>query len=566
MSGDGSVSHRPVVRTGGAAAFVLVALALVLGLGACSSPSGSGASSPTSTSDGQPRQGGTLTLSYFAEPSSLDPAVGWSVIERQIAHDIYQGLLQYAREEGAAGTRLIPCLATEVPSAENGGISADGTVFTFRLRQGVKFQPPLNRELTAADFKFSFERMMREPLAPATSFYKGVVGAGAFMRGAADEISGYKVVDDYTVEITLKRPDVSFLHAITMGFCDVVPREWVEQWDGQFDRHPLGTGPFVLQRWTPGQEIVLTRNPSYWEEGRPHLDGINYQLSLDPSTAALKLERGEVDVLGDGVPVADIPRVKADPELGKLVHSQPLVATSSLFMNVEMKPFDDVRVRRALSWAIDRDRLVELQAGEAKSLWQFYPHGLPGHEEGKIYYGYDRAKARRLLSKAGYPDGFETILYTDDVDPNPMLWRSVQADLAAIGVKAELETMSSQTLAVRQSTPRTLTAGSFGWRMDFPDPSDCIIPLFGRASAVEGGSNASFWWSPKLERMLAKARPMIDPEARIAKFSEMQALIAKEAPYVPCYQPIQTTMRSETTGGFYLHPVYQIDPTQYWKE
>lgn len=566
MSGGGPAIRRLVVRAGATAAFALVVLVLALGLSACSSPSGSGASSPTSSSDGQPRQGGTLTLSYFAEPSSLDPAVAWSVIDLQIGHDIYQGLLQYAREEGEAGTELIPCLATEVPSTENGGVSADGTVYTFHLRHGVKFQPPVNREVTAADFKYSFERMMREPLAPATSFYTGVVGAGAFMRGNADEISGYKVVDDYTVEITLKRPDLSFLYAITMGFCSVVPREWVEQWGGQFERHPLGTGPFVFQGWTPGQDIVLTRNPSYWEEGRPYLDGINYQLSFDPSTAALKLERGEVDVLGDGVPLADIPRVMADPELGKLVHSQPLVAISSLFMNVEMEPFDNVRVRRALSWAIDRDRLVELQAGQATSLWQFYPQGMPGHQEGRVYYGYDRAKARRLLAKAGYPNGFETTLYSDNVDPNPMLWRSVQADLAAVGVKAELKIMSSQTLAAQQSRPRTLTAGSFGWWMDFPDPSDWIAPLFGRASAVEGGSNASFWWSPELERMLARAQTMIDPEARIARFSEMQDLLADAAPYVPCYQPIQTTMCSETTGGFYLHPVYQIDPTQYWKE
>jgi ABC-type transport system substrate-binding protein len=102
--------------------------------------------------------------------------------------------------------------------------------------------------------------------------------------------------------------------------------------------------------------------------------------------------------------------------------------------------------------------------------------------------------------------------------------------------------------------------------MDFPDPSDWIAPLFSKASAVEGGMNSSFWWSPELEKMFAAAQAMTDPAARIAKFTEMQTYIAEQAPYVPCYQPIQTTMCSETTGGFYLHPVYQIDPTQYWKK
>ena len=434
-----------------------------------------------------------------------------------------------------------------MPSTANGGISADGKVYTFHLRTGVKFQPPVNREVTADDFKYSFERMMSSPRAPATSFYMGVVGADAFMKGKAEEISGYKVVDPTTIEITLKSPDLSFLNAITMDFCDVVPKEWVDKWTKQFNRHPLGTGPFVFQKWTAGREIVLTRNPQYWEAGKPYLDTIDYQLSFSPSTALLKLERGEVDVLGDGVPVADLVRVQANPDLKNQIYSQPLVAISYMFMNVDMKPFDDVKVRQALSWAIDRDKLVKLQGGQAMSLWQFYPKGMPGYQEGKVMYGYDPAKAKQLLAEAGYPDGFKTMLYTDNVDPNPKLWTSVQADLAAVGVQAELKTMSNNSYYTQQGTPNTLTAGSFGWWMDFPDPSDWIGPLFSKASAVEGGMNSSFWWSPQLEKMFVEAQKMTDPAARIQKFSEMQDYIATQAPYVPCYQPIQTTMCTSTT-------------------
>ncbi len=558
------MSHRPSIRSAAAAVALALVLATALALAACGgSTGGGGGSSPASDT---PRQGGTLVLSYLTEPSSLDPAIAWNVIDWQIEHDIYQGFLQYAHKAGAAGTELIPCLATEVPGTGNGGISADGKTYTFHLREGVMFQPPVSREVTAADFKYSFERMMSSPRAPATSFYMGVVGAKKFMDGKADEISGFKVVDDYTVEISLQSPDLSFLNALTMDFCDVVPKEWVDKWGKQFNRNPLGTGPFVFQKWTPGQEIVLTRNPDYWEEGKPYLDTVDYQLSFTPSTALLKLERGEVDVLGDGIPVPDLPRVQADPTWKQQIASQPLVAISYMFMNVEMKPFDDVKVRQALSWAIDREKLVKLQAGQAMPLWQFYPKGLPGHQEGKVFYGYDPAKAKQLLADAGYPDGFKTMLYTDNVDPNPRLWQSVQADLAAVGVQAELKTMSNNTFYNQQGTPKTLTAGSFGWWMDFPDPSDWIGPLFSKASAVPGGMNSSFWWSPELEKMYVEAQAMTDPEARIAKYSEMQDYIATQAPYVPCYQPIQTTMCSEATGGFYLHPVYQIDPTQYWKK
>ena len=560
------MSHRSRRATGVLATVLVLAVTLAAGLAACGASSGGSSGGGASSSPGTPKQGGTLTLSYLSEPSSLDPAVAWNVIDWQVEHDVYQGLLQYAHKPGEAGTALIPCLATEVPSSANGGISADGKTYTFHLRKGVKFQPPVNREVTAADFKYSFERMMASPRAPATSFYMGVVGADEFMAKKATEISGYKVVDDYTVEITLKSPDLSFLNALTMDFCDVVPREWVDKWGKQFNRHPLGTGPFIFQKWTPGQEIVLTRNPDYWEPGKPYLDTVDYRLSFTPNTALLKLQRGEVNVLGDGVPVSDLPRIQADPAWKSQIYSQPLVAISYMFMNVEMKPFDNIKVRQALSWAIDRDKLVKLQAGQAMSLWQFYPKGMPGYQEGKVMYGYDPAKAKQLLADAGYPNGFQTMLYTDNVDPNPKLWQSVQADLAAVGVKADLKTMSNNTYYNQQSTPKTLTAGSFGWWMDFPDPSDWIGPLFSKASAVPGGMNSSFWWSPKLEKMYVEAQAMIDPAARIAKYSEMQDYISTEAPYVPCYQPIQTTMCSKDTGGFYLHPVYQIDPTQYWKE
>jgi oligopeptide transport system substrate-binding protein len=555
--------------SGGAVAAVAVlglVLVLALGLAACGTTTGGGGGGSPSSSSDQPKQGGTLTLSYLTEPSSLDPAIAWNVIDWQVEHDIYQGFLQYAHEPGQAGTELIPCLATEVPSAANGGISADGKTYTFHLRTGVKFQPPVSREVTAADFKYSFERMMLEPRAPATSFYMGVVGADEFMKGKAKEITGFKAVDPSTVEITLKSPDLSFLNAVTMDFCDVVPKEWVEKWGKQFNRHPLGTGPFVFQKWTPGREIVLTRNPQYWEQGKPYLDTVDYQLSFSPSTALLKLQRGEVDVLGDGIPAADLPRVKADPNWQKQIFTQPLVAISYLFMNVGMKPFDNLKVRQAISWAIDRDKLVKLQGGQAMSLWQFYPKGMPGNVEGKKYYGYDPAKAKQLLAEAGFPNGFKTMLYTDNVDPGPKLIQSIQADLAAIGIQAGVKTMSNNSYYTQQSTPMTLTAGSFGWWMDFPDPSDWIGPLFTKASAVPGGMNSSFWWSPELEKMFAAAQKMTDPAARIQKFSDMQDYIATQAPYATCYQPIQTTMCTESTGGFYLHPVYQIDPTQYWKK
>jgi ABC-type transport system substrate-binding protein len=541
----------------------LLQAVIVLTLAACGTSSQSGSTSGASA--GTPKQGGTITLTYQSEPSSLDPAVAWNVIDWNVEHDIFQSFFRYAAKPGAAGTVLEPCLANEVPTTANGGISADGKTITIHLRKGVKFQPPVDREVTAQDFKYTFERMLRSPLAPGTSFYMGVEGAQAYYDKKADAVSGFTAVDPQTVQIKLASPDLSFLNALTMEFTDVMAREWVQKWGKAINRHPLGTGPYMLDHWTPGQEIVLQRNPNYWEPGKPYADTLHYILSDTPSTALLKLQRGEVDALGDGIPPANIVQVQNDPSWKQSVKSQPLIAISYVLFNVKIKPFDNVKVRQALSWAIDRDKVVKLMAGQSAPLWQLYPAGLPGHVEGKQYYGYDPAKAKQLLAEAGYPDGFSTTFYTDNVDPDPKIAQSIQADLAAVGVKADIKLVSNDTYYLLQSKPGKVPMGTFGWWMDFPDPVDWVIPLFSKSNAVEGGMNSSFWWSPEVESMLKEAQNMTDAKARIAKFQEIQDFIMSQAPYATVYAPTQTTMSSKALGGFYLHAVYQLDPANYWK-
>ena len=540
---------------------ILISAALTSGCGSSAvAPDSSGAPGDS------PQSGGSLTFAFQGEPASLDPAIVWDIIGTQVEHQIYRGVLGYVPQAGAAGLEMVPDLATEVPTAENGGVTNGGKTFIFHLRKGVMFQAPVSREVTAEDFKYSFERMIGLPTAPATYFYMGVVGAQAYYEKKAPTVTGFKVIDPYTFEINLTRPDLSFVGAYGgMDFCDVVPKEWVEKWGKQFNRHPLGTGPFMFDHWTQGQEIVLKRNPDYWEKGKPYLDEVRYALSFSPETAFLKLQLGEVDVLMDYLPTPDIPRVKADPALSKNVYTMTKMATEYLFMNSRLKPFDNVQVRQALSWAINRDKLVKLLGGQAEALYQVYPRSMPGYQEGKVYYGYDPVKAKQLLAAAGYPDGFKTKLYSSNVDPNPKLMQAVQADLAEIGIKAELKTMGVSTYGALVGTPNAATMGTETWSMDFPDPADWVIPIFSKSNAVQGGVNAAFWWTPELEKMIVEAQAMTDPAARIAKYSAMQDYIMGEAPYITLYQPIKITVCSKNVGGFYLHQAYQWDTVNFWR-
>ena len=527
-------------------------------LAACGGASTSSTSSGATTG-ATPKKGGTLVFAWDSEPASLDPAIAWNLVDWQVEHAVFENLYKYHSTPGVAGTTLEPSMAVAMPAISNGG-----KTYTIKLKPGLLFQPPVSREVVAEDFKYSFERMMRLLNAPGTYFYTNVVGAAAYQAGKATHVAGYKALDKYTIQIDLEQPDLAFLNALTVDFCDPIPKEWVAKWGSKVGRHPLGTGPFMFEKWTPSQEIVLARNPNYRDAAHVWLDGIKFELSDNAQSAFLKLQLGDVDVLGNNVPPANVVSVSTSPEWKPYVYREPVIGTIYLFLNVQFPPLDNVTVRQAISWAIDRDKLAKLLTGEAQPLYQVYPPGMPGYQADKKWYGYDPAKAKQLLAQAGFANGFKTTLYTDNVDPYPKLFQSIQNDLTQVGIKADLKTMSNSTYYTFASTAHNASIGRYLWYMDFPDPSDWISPLFSKAAAVSEGTNGSFWWTPALEAMIKDAQSMTDPTARLAKYDEIQAYIMSQAPYVTLYSPVMTTMCSKRVRGFYLHEVYTYDPVGYW--
>ena len=545
-----------------ALAAVTVGAFLIAGCGG----STSGSTTPSQAATAAPVKGGTLVATYQGEPQGLDPAIDWEGQGWAIEHTMFNTFIKYASKPGTAGTEMLPDLATEVPSQENGGIADGGKTYTFHLKEGIKFAPPVDREVTSADFKYSFERMMADPKAPATGFYVGVVGAQAFMDGKAEEIAGYTTPDKYTVVIKLEKPDMAFMGAMAMSFTDVVAKEWVEKWGRQINRHPLGTGPFMFDHWTAGQQISVTRNPNYYAPETVYLDGIDFEFSLNPSTALLKLQRGDVNVLGDYIPPAEYVRVKNDPATRGLVVEEPVIAIDYLFLNRTVKPFDDLKVRQAISMAVDRTRIVKLLSGAADPLTQLYPAGLQGHQDGAAgeFSAYDPAKAKQLLAEAGFPDGFSTTLYSHNVDPWPRVIQSVQQDLKDIGITADIKVLDRATYWTLIGKPGKCGVGLNDWWMDFPDPSDFIIPLYSKSTAIDEGTNPSFWWSPQTEKMISEAQANTDAAARIQQFVEIQKTIMADAPSVPLYQPKVNSMHTEDVGNFFLHPVWIFDYPAYY--
>ncbi|WP_253704750.1 ABC transporter substrate-binding protein [Thermus scotoductus] len=496
----------------------------------------------------------TVYVSFKDDISTLDPAIGYDWQNWSIIKSIFDGLLDY--EPGT--TKLRPHLA------EKYSLSADGRTYTFVLRKGIRFHN--GRMLTAQDIKYSLERTLNPSTqSPGQSFYLGIAGAKAFAEGKAKEVSGIQVVNAETVRITLEKPDASFLHKLALNFAYAVPREEVERWGKDFGKHPVGTGAFRLKEWILGQRVVLERNPNYFIPGRPRVKQIVFVIGLDPNVAYLRFQRGEIDLLGDGIPPARFNEVMSNPKLRALVAIGDQLNTVFVALNTQVKPLNDLRVRQALNMAIDKEKIVRIINNRAIPAVQILPPLMPGYAKDYMGYPYDPAKAKKLLAEAGYPDGFSTVLFANNTDPNPRIAQSIQQDLANIGVRVELKTLAQSTVIQAAGTPGQapmVWSGGMAWIADYPDPNNFYWPILSCAAAVPGGWNWAWYCNKKLELRAQELDAMVRPEQqaqRVAGYRDLFLEIMKDAPWIPIFHEKRYTIRSARLGGpdsIYVDPIH----------
>ncbi|MCQ8781050.1 ABC transporter substrate-binding protein [Mangrovibrevibacter kandeliae] len=508
------------------------------------------AAAPALAADGQ---GGSITVTYKDDVSTLDPAIGYDWQNFSMIKALFDGLMDY--EPGTA--KLRPGLA------ESYDISEDGTVFTFHLRDGVKFHN--GRAMTADDVKYSLERTVNpKTQSPGAGFLGSIKGYDEMSGGTADSLSGVKVVDPKTVEITLSRPDATFLSVMALNFSFVVPKEEVEKWGADFGHHPVGTGAFKLTDWTIGQHLTFDRNPDYYREGAPKLDEINFEIGQEPIVSLLRFQNGEIDVPGDGIPPAKFVEVMNNPDLKKLVIEGGQLHTGYVTMNVKMAPFDDVRVRQAVNMAINKARIVQIINNRAVPANQPLPPAMPGYDKSYEGYAYDPEKAKALLAEAGHPDGFETELFVANVDPQPRIAQAIQQDLAAIGIKASIQSLAQANVIAAggaEDQAPMIWSGGMAWIADFPDPSNFYGPILGCAGAVPGGWNWSWYCNADMDKRAAAADAMVDPakaDERAKVWGGIFTDIMKDAPWAPVFNEQRFTLHSARMGGgdaLYVDPV-----------
>lgn len=497
--------------------------------------------------------GGSITVTYKDDIATLDPAIGYDWQNFSMIKAIFDGLMDY--EPGTATLR--PGLA------ESYEISPDGKIFTFKLRDGIKFHN--GRDMTADDVKYSFERTVNPATqSPGAGFLASIDGFDAMQAGEATSLSGVEILDPKTVQVTLSRPDATFLSVMALNFSFIVPKEEVEKSGADFGRNPVGTGAYKLAEWTLGQKLVLQKNPDYYREGAPKLDEINFEIGQEPVVSLLRVQNGEVDVPGDGIPPAKFREVMDNPEQAAQVVEGVQLHTGYITMNTKAAPFDDLKVRQAVNMAINKDRIVQIINGRATPANQPLPPTMPGYVEGHEGYKYDVEAAKALLAEAGHPDGFETELFVANVDPQPRIAQAIQQDLAAIGIKASIQSLAQANVIAAGGSAEgapMIWSGGMAWIADFPDPSNFYGPILGCAGAQEGGWNWAKYCNEALDEKAAAADAMVDPakaEERAKAWGEVYEGVMADAPWVPVFNEKRYTMRSARMGGddaLYIDPV-----------
>lgn len=499
----------------------------------------------------------TLRIAIPSDPRTLDPAIAYDVVTWPLVRAVFHGLIDYDED-----LTLIPWQSDGWEMSEN------GATITFHLTPGITFSN--GREVTAEDYVYTLTRLLDlKTKSPGQGFFRNIVGSAAFQDGEALNVTGLKAKGRYTFEIRLQQPDPTFLHVMAMPFAYVVPKEAVKASAEDFAHNPVGSGAFVLSEWKRGSWMRFKRNPNYaWSE-RVKLDAFEIVVGGDGALHMMMFERGELDIANVtdvGIPDPDFVRVMKDPALKRYVESQPLNAVRYLSMNTEISPFDNVLVRQAVNYAVDKKRIIRLMSDRGVPARGVLPPGMPGFNPDRIGYPYAPEKAKQLLRAAGYSEGFETELWINaSMNTEVRQSQAIQQDLAKVGITVSIKAVTGATRIEAVGRRKTVPMAHFGWYQDYPDPSNFLdVLLSGHRITDVNSNNVAFYDNSQVNDLLSRAVYDLDPQHRLSLYQQAESIIVDEAPWVFLYHPNMYILRQPWLQGLDLNPVWPIRYERMW--
>jgi YVTN family beta-propeller protein len=524
----------------------------------------------------QSHRGGTLrVVSQGGETfDTIDPGVAYRTATWQMLSMVYDGLVTYRRSGGPSGQEVVPDLATALPVVQDGG-----RTYVFRLRSGIRYSD--GTALKASDVRASLEREFGA--GTGISYSVGIVGADQCSKRQCDLSRGI-VTDDETGSVTfhLDAPDPDFLFKLALPGGAIVAEGAPPIGGGS--RALVGTGPYRIARYVPDRSLVLMRNPHFrqWSsaaqpEGYP--DRIVYRFGLDPAASTSAVEQGRADIMLD-LPPSDRLR-EIETQFPSRAHRFVEPTVFYLFLNTRIPPFDDVRVRRAVNFAVDRARLVRLWGGPqlARPTCQVLPPGIAGYRPYCPYTADPSAagnwkaphlgRARALIAAAGGARGTVTVHVLDD--ERLRLGRYFAGVLDRLGFKARLRTYRDvQTFYELAGRPSTrANAGVEGWESNFPRASDFFPGLLACAAyqpKAQVNVNAAGFCDPALDRKIDRARELAatDPAASAALWSRVDREVADAAPWIAFLNRAGIDLTSARVGNYQRHQQFSVLLDQLW--
>ncbi len=504
----------------------------------------------------------TLVFCSEGSPENFYPAVNTTGTSFDANSQIYGRVVDFER----GGTRVVPGLA------ESWDISADGKVYTFHLRHNVKWHNHRawkpTRDFNADDMIFMLERQSKED----NPYFKVTSSNHSYFNdmGMAKLIKSIDRVDDYTVRITLNKPEAPFLSNLAMEYAGVQSKEYADAMlkagtPEKIDQEPIGTGPFYLVQYQKDAVIRYKAFPQFWG-GKAKIDDLVFSITPDASVRWAKLQKGECHVMPYPNP-ADLDAIRKDPNI--VVMEQPGLNIGFLAYNTTKKPFDDVRVRKALNMAINKKAIIDavyLTTGVAAK--NPIPPTQWSYNDSIKDDPFDPAAAKKLLAEAGYPNGFTTDLWAMPVqrpyNPNARrIAELMQADLAKIGVTAEIKSYEWGEYRKRMQNGEH-QMGMLGWTGDNGDPDNFLNTLLGCDSAKSNGSNvAKFCYQP-FEDLVQRAKTISDQKERTDLYMKAQVIFKEQAPWFTIAHAVQLKpMRKEVLdyklSPFGRHTFYGVD-------
>lgn len=491
-------------------------------------------------------ESGELDTSRFLvaiedEPDTVD--FQCTSIYYTIATNVFDRLVETVADKNGSVT-IEPSLA------ESWDISDDRRSYTFHLRKGVTFSN--GSELTSDDVLYSFSRLLTHPDSCNVDIVEPIVGAGKLAKGETDQLEGFKVLSDLDFTITLEQPFEAFLACISMPGASIMDRESAEAAGERFGlepKHTVGTGSFVLQKWVPGEGMILTANPTYWGEP-PHCEGLDLRFVSDPAEACSLYEDGDLDVLDldEAGSLAEY-FLHGDIYQDRLYQTQRL-GTSYIALNESVPPLDDVRVRKALQLALNRKTLLDaIYSGMGTVENGIYPHGLYGFNPDLPEIPYSPEEARALLRDAGCADGFdlEFNVKSSSAQSELSLVKQAVSMWEAVGVRA-IVTVLDEDEFMRLRKSGELACYTALWTADYDDPDNFIYTFFGNRDNTTFRS-LCYTRDDIMERV-HNARMIADVDARLKEYRDLEQIIIQEdAAWIPLFSRQWNYVTSERVKG-----------------